>query len=107
MQDSQTISTSTSTQFVYVEPKIIIQPKEDWKTRYPKDLIPKSKKEATGKPRKRPKYIRKKRKQTDKKQNTKFIGLLQGVGGQRSRIKVKVNRLLYLKRLEPTPLYLP
>jgi hypothetical protein len=100
MQDSQIISTSTSTQFVYVEPKIVIQPKEDWNTRYPKDLIPKSKKEATGKP-------RKKRKQTDKKQNTKFIGLLQGVGGQRSRIKVKVNRLLYLKRLEPTPLYLP
>jgi len=85
MQDSQTISTSTSTQFVYVEPQIVIQPKADWKTRYPKDLIPKSKKKPIGKT----------RKQTGKEQKTKFIGLLQGVGNQRSRIKVKVNRLLY------------
>jgi hypothetical protein len=91
MQDSQTIPASPSTQYACEKPKIVTNPKKDWKTRYPKDLIPKPKKEAKKKPRKQ--TNKKPRKQTGKE--SKFIGLLQGVGGQRSQIKVKVNRLVY------------
>jgi hypothetical protein len=69
MRDSQTIPASPLTQVLYKEPEIVIQPKKDWHPRYPKDLIP--------------------------KQKTKIMGLLQGVGGQRTRIKVKVSCLLY------------
>jgi hypothetical protein len=89
------ISTSTSTQVVYVEPEVVIHPKPDWKSRYPKDLIPKPKQEAKRKLGKTPKHQRKTRRQIDKEMKIKIIGLLQGVGSQRTQIKVKVSGLLY------------
>ncbi len=86
MGHSQTVVPApSSTSIVHAAPKIVNQPKSDWTRRYPKDLIPEQKKEGKGKA----------RKQTNKKNNTTFIGLLQGAGSQRSRIKVQVNYLLY------------
>jgi hypothetical protein len=85
----QDVPAQTSTQVVYGKPEIDIEPKPDWKCRYPKDLIPTSKKEPDKKPKKKPKYQRKTTK-LNKEKKMKFIGLLQGVGNQRSRIRVKV-----------------
>lgn len=87
-QGSSMVLTSSSTEVIYMEPKIVVQPKPDWKSRYPKDLIVKPKKEAQNKPKCT-------RKQSNKKENTPFIGLLQGAGSQRSRIQIKVIRSLY------------
>ena len=80
MEHSQTVPAPSSTPIVYVEQEIVKQPKPDWIARYAKDLIlvPKKQKEAKGKTRKR----------KTKKKETKFIGLLQGVGGQRSPIEM-------------------
>ena len=83
MENSQTVPARLTTPIVYVEQKIVKQPKPDWTARYPKDLILVPKKSKKG--------IRKPRRLTIKKKDTKFVGLLQGVGGQRSRIKVKVH----------------
>jgi hypothetical protein len=96
MPNFQTVLVPLTTEVLYGEPEIVVQPKKDWKTRYSKDLILKPKKEANGKP----------RQQSEEEQKTKFIGLLQGVGDQRSRITTKVNRLVYRKRTKSISLYL-
>ncbi|CAF1119047.1 unnamed protein product [Adineta ricciae] len=65
----QLLSSSQASQKLYEGPTIIVSPKPSWKPRYQSDLIPKHK--AKG----------------EKKIS---IGLLQGLGGQRSRVTVKV-----------------
>jgi hypothetical protein len=97
MQASQTIPVPPLTPTIYPEPKIEVQPKSDWKLRYPKDLIPNERKKPENKSRKNTKVKRKTRKQAKKEGMTKFIELLQGVDGKGSRIKVKVNYLLFKK----------
>jgi hypothetical protein len=72
-------STSTITEFSHEKPLIIIEPKEDWLTRLLSDLIPKFDKKA-GKEKVR-------------------MPLLQGVGGQRTRIQIKVSCYVYVEKI--------
>lgn len=83
MQHSQTVPGPSSTSIIYPAQKISTQPKPDWTVRYAKDLILKTKKPPKGLKRPRGKKTNKKR----------FTGFLQGIGGQRSQIKTKVNSL--------------
>jgi hypothetical protein len=106
IQVSQIIPASPSTQNRYEAPTIEVQPESDWKLRYAKDLIPSQRKKSEEKSGKKTKAKRKTRKQAKRKSNTKFIELLQGVGRKGSRIKVKVNFLLFKKKSEITLLYL-
>jgi len=69
------------TPIVYGNPEISKHPKQNWNSRYPTDLISKQVKQKLGK---------KQRKQGNKEKEIQFIGLLQGIGGQRSRIQVEV-----------------
>jgi hypothetical protein len=85
----QIARSATSTQYPYGKPEIIVQPKQEWNVRYLKDLIQKVKKER--KKKKNNGKHQKKRTQLNKEKKRKFIGLLQGVGPQRSRIQVKVS----------------
>ncbi|CAF3644988.1 unnamed protein product [Rotaria sordida] len=86
----QIVLPQTSTQYSCKKPEIVTEPKQDWHPRYPKDLIPKPKNKVNKNPKVNPKYQRKTNKHINKKEQRKFIGLLQGVGGQRSHIQVKV-----------------
>ena len=80
MNYSRTIPAPSSASIIYPAQKIIIKPKPNWIVRYAKDLILKLKKPTKG-------TRRPQTKKTDKK---RFTGLLQGIGSQRSQIKVKV-----------------
>ncbi|CAF0946425.1 unnamed protein product [Rotaria sordida] len=84
----QIVLPQTSTQYSCKKPEIVTEPKQDWHPRYPKDLIPKPKNKVNKNPKVNPKYQRKTNKHINKKEQRKFIGLLQGVGGQRSHIQV-------------------
>ncbi|CAF3439913.1 unnamed protein product [Rotaria sp. Silwood1] len=86
----QIVLSQTTTQYSYEKPEIVIQPKQDWNPRYPKDLIIKPTNEAYKNLQVKRKYRRKTNKRMNKKEQRKFIGLLQGVGNQRSHIQVKV-----------------
>jgi hypothetical protein len=72
------------TPILYGNPEISKHPKQNWNSRYPTDLISKPKKQA------KQKLGKKQRKQGSKEKEIQFIGLLQGLGGQRSRIQVEV-----------------
>ncbi|UJR37547.1 hypothetical protein I4U23_030248 [Adineta vaga] len=88
----QSIPTPMSTSISYAKPEILKQPQENWKIRYPRDIIPQQ--------------------NTGAQENGKiFTGLLQGVGSQRSQIEVKVplrmNRQMYLASMVRTINNLP
>ena len=99
MQRSQTVPALPT---MYPEPEIAVQPNADWKARNPKELIPTQRKTPEKKSRKNTKVKRQTRKQAIQKKMVKFIELLQGVGGKGSRIKIKVNCLLFKKRRNNT-----
>ncbi|CAF4808448.1 unnamed protein product [Rotaria sp. Silwood1] len=94
----QIVLSQTTTQYSYEKPEIVIQPKQDWNPRYPKDLIIKPTNEAYKNLQVKRKYRRKTNKRMNKKEQRKFIGLLQGVGNQRSHIQVpsKFTQPIYL-----------
>jgi hypothetical protein len=72
------------TPVLYGNPEISTHPKQNWNSRYPTDLISKPKKQV------KQNLGEKQRKKGNKEKEIQFIGLLQGVGNQRSRIQVKV-----------------
>lgn len=100
MEDSLVAPTLPPKYKSYDEPTITVQPKSDWKSRYPKDLILKPKIKSQRQPKKGSKRKRNTRKQIKKIGDTISIGLLQGVGNQRSLIELKVNCSFYYKRFK-------